>query len=209
MHPSVSEFLSNRENLELALELERALQVFRPECFETFWARVRTSLQALLDASDAAASWEVAESGPIEVERNELRLLPLGKPEGARLVVAKRVSDEGNGAWFGVRVPVDYAAPRAAELDRKLRERLAGQRYRFEPGFPGWRHFGTCDQPRLCRRYVPDDLVLVVEDNRNDGPQAGRHAQPVWDLFLAVRDLLESYNVALPAALTGVSPGDA
>ena len=198
MHPKVKEFFAQRENLELALDLERALADVKAELFRMYWTRVFETLNSLATGEPEVAShWNVVTTGDLGQEKTEIWIAYEGNLSVAGIVLANLVTHRGNGAFFGIRVQTNSATATASELERQTRDKLAGQRYAFQSGYLGWKHFGDTGLPRYCRNGVQEDVLGVSVDNEAGGPNATQHAETVWGLFMTVREILERYNQSI------------
>jgi hypothetical protein len=196
--PKIEEFLTDPDNLALALELEPIIAEIKISIFRRFWGHVREELQARLQEGDY--HWALTPPGEVNDSYSLLGLVDKydvnSEIPGRYAFLFESLTGRPYSGIFGIRRGEPNKSPGPADQD--LVGRLRGLGFKTSDQWVGFTYLAKSGGVAI-QISNKETIVALSRDNRNENhTMAKRFAGLLWEIFEQFCPLVEELNNSLP-----------
>jgi len=194
----ITDFLSQPEHLELALELEPLISEFRDIVFRRFWDRVAEEIQNRLKKGNYR--WQMKQSTNVNASDSILGLVDSKAPhcnepdsKACRYsFMYECLAGRGEDVYYGIYRGLEVKSP--TDSDRELVKELELLHFKENTWWVGW---SFIEKRGIPIRSISDNesvLLLNEDNNKDEHPLAINVAHLLWYIFERFHTKAEKLN---------------
>lgn len=199
------EFLRKPENLEAALEVEKALQDVKKRLFQTFWDHILDEITRRLKDNGQDQRWEVWCEDNIFISWASLGIAPRQPMDGRSCVY---IENPTNNPTYGI-VRGSGGGSEFQKLDpQDLKDKLHAKgvtRYSTGSGWISYCHLKDHSSLPPVFHIGNDSAVIALarEEEDQNKPLTQQIVNLIWEFFCDLREDLEHLNENYPYPVSG------